>query len=227
MLFSTPMKRKLPALLLPLLGLLLVQASSPCTAVACQCYRPDNLKLSPGPTVDGADTVFAGRVVYINDNFRIGSQSAVFEVSRVWMGSVRSQVVVLNGQVADCDDSFRLGREYIVYGSSGNNSHVWPRFCSMTSEILPPGEPLFDRTGAYRLESGSGQIGSSPMAHMQAVTPQDLEVLGPGYEPTAAANLLVPTFISKWRLALIPLIGLVVMIGYNVKMHTPRQWSQT
>jgi hypothetical protein len=221
------MKRRLPTLILPLLGLLFVQGALPCSTSACSCYLPDNLKLSLSPAVDDKAVVFAGRVVYINDNFGIGSQFAVFEVSRVWMGSVQSQVVAQTGQIGDCGVMFRVGREYIVYGSTRDNSGVSPRFCSMTSEILPPGEPLFDRTGAYRLEPGSGQVGSSPSAHMQAVTLQDLEVLGPGYMPTAVANLVVPTFISKWRLALIPLIGLVVTIGYNVKMHTPRQWSQS
>jgi hypothetical protein len=219
------MKHGLPTLLLPLLGLLFVQGALPCSTSACSCYLPDNLKLSLGSNVDGTAVVFAGRVVYINDNFKIGSDFAVFEVSRVWKGPAQSQFVVQNGQVGDCDDFFRLGREYIVYASTSDGSHLRPRFCSMTSEILPPGEPLFDRTGEYRLEPGSGQVGSSPSADMQAVTLQDLEVLGPGYMPTAAANLVVPTFISKWRLALIPLIGLVVTIGYNVKMHTPRQWS--
>lgn len=106
-------------------------------AVACECVRTPTV----AEALEGADVVFAGKVVSIRGH------RASFQVERVWKGSLPASAVsfmheiviehrgrrrrVIVGQ-SSCDYKFTEGESYLVYAEG---RRLKPVTCSRTTRL--------------------------------------------------------------------------------------------
>ena len=93
-------------------------------AYACSCI-PSN----PQQSFESAQAVFAGRVIDVIQPNPDSEVQVRFEVSRIWKGQKRPQIVVMtSSSSASCGYSFQAGEQYLVYASrqkSRLSSRTW------------------------------------------------------------------------------------------------------
>jgi hypothetical protein len=140
-------------------------------ASACKC-----IPTTPEQSFETAKKVFSGKVVDVveqspteqganrgkgDPNFLNGAK-VTFEVSEVWKGNHKRQLVVMTSDSsASCGYSFEKGKEYLVY-ASGEEAKLQTGLCSGTKSLsdaqadlaaLGEGEtPAPDRSNAVQLQ---------------------------------------------------------------------------
>ncbi len=166
--------RIFPAVLLILIAGVWVFAQ-PGQGHACSCIEPG----TPGEALENSASVFAGRVVSIDDRLVLGSSLAPliveFEIGTVWKGPLHQSVELKTASdTASCGYSFVEGVEYLVYSRNGLDVN----FCSRTR---PLSEAQFDLT-----ELGAGR--TIPGIEPAATVPSPEPPSGGGCAPSAGAD---------------------------------------
>ncbi|HAX80395.1 MAG TPA: hypothetical protein DCY88_32310 [Cyanobacteria bacterium UBA11372] len=99
-------------------------------AYACSCI-PSN----PQQSFESAQAVFAGRVIDVIQPNPDSEVQVRFEVSRIWKGQKRPQIVVMtSSSSASCGYSFQAGEQYLVYASR-QKSQLETGLCSGTKPL--------------------------------------------------------------------------------------------
>lgn len=114
---------------------LLLGASS---VLACSCMPG-----TPESYLENANAVFSGKVIDIIEqtpNSTVSSElpeakRVIFEVSQVWKGKNKKQLVVTTAQSsAACGYYFQKGQRYLVY-ASGKSAKLQTGLCSGTKDL--------------------------------------------------------------------------------------------
>jgi hypothetical protein len=107
--------------------LAIVQATA---AYACSC-----LPRTPQQYFESAQSVFAGRAIDIIQRNPDSEVRVIFEVSRIWKGQKRPQIVVMtSNSSASCGYSFQKTEQYLVYASR-QKSQLETGLCSGTKPL--------------------------------------------------------------------------------------------
>ena len=114
--------------------LVILQAAS---AYACSC-----LPRTPQQSFASAQAVFAGRVIDVGQQNPASEVRVRFEVSRIWKGQKRPQIVVMtSSSSASCGYSFQVGENYLIYASL-QESQLQTGLCSGTKPLSMAQEDL-------------------------------------------------------------------------------------
>lgn len=134
----------IPALALAVLtGALLLALPQP--AAACSCVPPP----PPAEALEGADAVFSGTVVSVDNSFRdsdygrIPQRRVAVELDRVWKGCEavegeerpRRVELVTGSGGGDCGYDFQEGERYLVYAHEGSDGTLTTGICSRTANL--------------------------------------------------------------------------------------------
>ena len=119
-------------------GVFSLMALAPGAAVACRCLPPP----APKVALERATAVFAGKVTAVAEK---GQQKQVtFEVSRSWKGIASDTVIVTTAShSATCGYNFEAQKEYLVYGSKGENAEfLSTNICTRTRPLAQAKDDL-------------------------------------------------------------------------------------
>ena len=151
---------------------------------ACSCIEPG----TPGEALESSASVFAGKVVSIDDRLVLGSSLdpliVEFDIGTVWKGPLHQSVELkTTSNTASCGYSFVEGVKYLVYSWNGLDAS----FCSRTR---PLSEAQYDLA-----ELGAGRTipGGEPAATVPSPEPPSGGGCGPSPEADGvlAAGLVV------------------------------------
>jgi hypothetical protein len=128
-------KRLLPSLVC---GVSSLMAFASGAALACSCAPPP----APKVALERATAVFAGKVTSVEEK---GHQKQVtFEVRRSWKGIAGDTVMVTTAShSAACGFNFEVQKEYLVYGSKGENAEfLSTNICTRTKPLAQARDDL-------------------------------------------------------------------------------------
>jgi hypothetical protein len=101
---------------------------NPSVSYACKCVEENSvekeLKLS--------NTVFKGKIIEITRDKH--SRRILFEVSTIWKGPSKSQIV-LKDESSSCSIDFTKGQKYLVYAKTYGNDVLTTHICDRTVEL--------------------------------------------------------------------------------------------
>jgi hypothetical protein len=107
---------------------IMVLTVNPSVSYACKCVEQNSVK----EELELSDAVFKGKLIEMKQERH--SRKILFEVTAIWKGPSKSQIV-LRDESSSCSIDFNKGEDYLVYAKTYGDDVLTTHICDRTDEL--------------------------------------------------------------------------------------------